>query len=295
MAKRAISAEAYRRFQEFLERNAGIVLGENKQYLVDSRLASILDEEGIATFEELLSKLEGYGSRALREKVIDAMTTNETLWFRDGKPFRLLEEVILPEYAGRPLRIWSAACSSGQEPYSIVFTVESYRERHPGAAPSRVEVVATDLSPSMLRAAKAAEYDAMTVARGLSEQHKERFFDRKGQYWVVKPEFRRMVTFRQLNLQESFSSLGRFDVIFCRNVLIYFAEEAKRDILDRLAQALNPDGYLILGSSESTAGYSDSYRTERYPQGAVFRPQFPDESEEIRSSTARYSSALADF
>ncbi len=295
MANRAISVEAYRRFQHFLEQSAGIVLGENKQYLVDSRLAGIMAEEGIATLEELLARIEGFGARALREKVIDAMTTNETLWFRDHKPFQLLDQVILPEYAGRSLRIWSAACSSGQEPYSIVFTIESYREKHPGAAPSRVEIVATDLSPSMLRVAKAAEYDAMSVARGLSEQHKERFFERKGEHWVVKPEYRRMVSFRQLNLQESFASLGRFDVIFCRNVLIYFSEESKRDILDRLAQALNPDGYLILGSSESPGGYSDRYRTERLPLGAVFRPLPSGAQENMVTAPGGRSTVLADF
>ncbi len=297
MASKAISVEAYRRFQQFLEQNAGIVLGENKQYLVDSRLAPILAEEKIATLEELLSRIEGFGAKGLRERVIDAMTTNETLWFRDRKPFQLLEQIILPKFTGRSLRIWSAACSSGQEPYSIVFTIETYRERHPASAPGRVEIVATDLSPTMLKMAKAAEYDALSVARGLSEEHKARFFDRKGEHWVVKPEYRRMVSFRQLNLQESFASLGHFDVIFCRNVLIYFSEESKRDILNRLARALNPEGYLILGSSESTSGYSDSFKTERYPQGALFRPLSPASSVQPggAASSIERSSVLSDF
>ncbi len=293
MANRAIGVEEYRRFQRFLEQSAGIVLGDNKRYLVDSRLSGIMAEEGIATLEELLSRVEGVGAGALREKVIDAMTTNETLWFRDRKPFQLLEQVILPEFDGRPMRIWSAACSSGQEPYSIVFTIESYREQH-GGGPSRVEVVATDLSPSMLEAARRAEYDTLSIGRGLSEQHKERFFDRKGDSWVVKPQYRRMVSFRRLNLQESFASLGHFDVIFCRNVLIYFSEESKRDILERLAQAMNPDGYLILGSSESTAGYTKRYKTERHPQGALFR-LVPPVEESGASSGRRRSFQLSDF
>jgi len=214
----------------------------------------------------------------LRERVIDAMTTNETLWFRDNKPYQLLEQVILPEFAKRPLRIWSAACSSGQEPYSINFTIEEFREKNPAAAPMRTEIVATDLSSSMLESARAAEYDAMSIARGLTEQHKQKFFTRKDQHWIIKPEYRRPVSFRKLNLQDSYSALGKFDIIFCRNVLIYFSTELKRDILDRMADALRPGGYLVLGSSESVNGYSDKYRTERHPQGVVFRPS--DGSEE---------------
>ncbi len=268
----AISSDAYSRFRQFLEQVAGIVLGNGKQYLVDSRLGGIMAEEGIATLDELLSRIQAPGAAPLRERVIDAMTTNETQWFRDSKPYKLLEQIILPRYAGRPLRIWSAACSSGQEPYSISFTVEEFRERNPAAAPSRVEIVATDLSRSMLESAAAAEYDSISIARGLTVQQKQKFFDPNGECWVVKPRYRRHVRFCRLNLQEGFGSLGRFDVIFCRNVLIYFSPELKRDILDRMAETLDPEGYLILGSSESVNGYSDSYRTERHPLGVVFRP-----------------------
>jgi len=270
LVSQAISSEEYHRFRQFLERSAGIVLGGNKQYLVDTRLGHVMEEERIGSLGELLSRVEG-GSSGLRERVIDAMTTNETLWFRDSKPYQLLEQVILPEFARRPLRIWSAACSSGQEPYSINFVVEEFRERHPAAAPVRTEVVATDLSPSMLSMARAAAYDAISMARGLTEQQKQRFFSRKGERWVVKPEYRRAVTFRKLNLQDNYAPLGRFDVIFCRNVLIYFSAELKRDILDRMADTLRPGGYLILGSSESVNGYSNRYRTERHAQGVVFR------------------------
>ncbi len=272
MVNTAISSEAYSRFQSFLEEAAGIVLGGNKQYLVDSRLSSIMAEEGVGGLDELVTRIQGTGAPLLRERVIDAMTTNETLWFRDGKPYELLEQVILPEFARSPLRIWSAACSSGQEPYSINFTIEGFREKNPAAAPVRTEIVATDLSPSMLERARRAEYDAMSIARGLTEQHKQKFFTREGQSWTVKPEYRQPVSFRKLNLRDSYSPLGKFDVIFCRNVLIYFSPELKRDILDRMADALNPGGYLILGSSESVNGYSERYKTERYPQGAVFRP-----------------------
>ena len=272
MANTAISSEAYSRFQGFLEQAAGIVLGGNKQYLVDSRLSHIMAEEGITSLEELMNKVEGLGASGLRERVIDAMTTNETLWFRDNKPYQLLEQVVLPEFAKRPLRIWSAACSSGQEPYSINFTIEEFREKNPAAAPLRTEIIATDLSSSMLQSAKAAEYDAMSIARGLTEQHKQKFFTCRNQLWTVKPEYRRPVSFRKLNLQDSYSVLGKFDVIFCRNVLIYFSTELKRDILDRMAEALHPGGYLILGSSESVNGYSEKYKTERHPQGVVFRP-----------------------
>ncbi len=273
MANTAISSEAYSQFQHFLEQAAGIVLGGNKQYLVDSRLSNIVAEEGISGLDELLFKVQGTGASRLRERVIDAMTTNETLWFRDSKPYQLLERVILPEFSRRPLRIWSAACSSGQEPYSINFTIDEFRQKNPAAAPAQIEIVATDLSPSMLESAKAGEYDAMSIARGLTEPHKQKFFTCKDQRWTVKPEYRRPVSFRKLNLQDSYSALGKFDIIFCRNVLIYFSTELKRDILDRMADALRPGGYLVLGSSESVNGYSEKYRTERHPQGVVFRPQ----------------------
>ncbi len=270
MVNTAISSEAYSQFQRFLEQAAGIVLGGNKQYLVDSRLSNIMAEEGISGLDELLRRVQS--GAGLRERVIDAMTTNETLWFRDSKPYQLLEEIILPEFAGRPLRIWSAACSSGQEPYSLSFTLEEFRRKNPVSAPVQAEIVATDLSSTMLETAKAGKYDAMSIARGLNEQYKQKFFTREDQYWVVKPEYRRPVSFRKLNLLDSYGALGKFDIIFCRNVLIYFSAQLKGDILDRMAEVLKPGGYLILGSSESVNGYSEKYRTERHPQGVVFRP-----------------------
>ncbi len=269
----AYSAGEYDAFREYLESTCGIVLGDNKQYLVMSRLGRLMNELGIGSLEELVKRLNGGLDRKLRERVIEAMTTNETLWFRDSFPFDILKEIILPELAERrvrKVRIWSAACSSGQEPYSISMTVQEYMSSNPGRL-GEVEIVATDISPAVLEEAKAARYDAMALARGLSEERKARFFIQEGDSWRVRPEIARRVSFRQANLLQPYTTLGRFDVVFCRNVLIYFSAESKRDILARMARVLNPGGYLFLGSSESITHYSDDFEMVRGRRGAVYQ------------------------
>ena len=249
------------------------MLGDNKHYLVMSRLGRLLTEEKIPDLGELVRRLKSASGRRLREQVIEAMTTNETFWFRDTFPFDILKEVIFPDLAARrarKVRIWSAACSSGQEPYSISMTVQEYLAANPGRL-GEVEIVATDISPAILEEAKTARYDALAVARGLSEERRARFFVPFGRDWKVKPEITGRVKFSPLNLLQSYTLLGRFDVIFCRNVLIYFSTESKRDILARMARALNPGGYLFLGSSESITQYSDEFEMVKARRGSVYR------------------------
>lgn len=270
----SISKEDYESFRAFLEEACGITLGDNKQYLITSRLSSLLAEYQIASLGTLIERLRKERRSELYERIVDAMTTNETLWFRDAFPFEILRQVILPEQAkarASGVRIWSAACSSGQEPYSISMTIEEYLRANPGALANNVQIVATDLSPSMLDLARAGSYDAAAMARGISDERRRQFFSERHGRWELREDLRRRVTFRELNLQQGYESLGRFQVIFCRNVLIYFSADLKRNILARLAAALQPGGYLFLGAAEAITGYSDAFEMVRLSQGIVYR------------------------
>lgn len=261
--------EDYQVFRNFLSQACGIVLGDGKQYLVINRIRRILDEHQLTSLGSLVALIQRGEVPQLKERVIDAMTTNETSWFRDGAPFDALRDILLPrlviEQRRMNVRIWSAACSSGQEPYSISMVVEEFKSRHAGMANFNPEILATDISTAMLATARAAEYDRLGMGRGLSEQRRQQFFDElPDQRYRLKPSITQRVTFRQLNLLDSFSGLGRFDIVFCRNVLIYFSAERKLDILRRIHSALNPSSCLLLGASESLpAKLADQYLLER--------------------------------
>ncbi|MDF3931559.1 protein-glutamate O-methyltransferase CheR [Pseudomonas citronellolis] len=261
-------------FRDFLEKACGIVLGANKQYLVTSRLNKLMEQQGIKSLGELVQKIQVRSQ--LREQVVDAMTTNETLWFRDTYPFEVLKNRILAEAIkaapGQRLRIWSAACSSGQEPYSLSMTIDEFERTNLGQLKAGVQIVATDLSGSMLNACRAGEYDSLAIGRGLSQERLQRYFDSKGPgRWAVKPAIKSRVEFRALNLLESYATLGKFDLIFCRNVLIYFSAEVKRDILLRMHAALKPGGYLFLGASEALNGLPDHYQMVQCNPGIIYK------------------------
>ncbi len=268
-----ISPEDYQAFCRFLEESSGIVLGDSKQYLVSSRLGKVLQEEGFKEFSQLVGALTKGVNRRLRERVVDAMTTNETSWFRDNHPYQALKEHILPELASgrRTLRIWSAACSTGQEPYSIAITIHEFQQANPGRLAGWPQIVATDISTEVLVQAGKGIYDDLAMARGLTPERRRRYFRQVEEGWQVIPELRQRIQFRSLNLLESYGLLGRFDVIFCRNVLIYFSADSKRDILSRMVKSLNPGGYLIMGGSESISGLSDRLTMIRYGSGVLYR------------------------
>ena len=273
MAARPLDPRDYEAFRLFLEQSSGLVLGENKHYLVTSRLSRLMAELTVESLGELLRLLQTGARPGLRERVIEAMTTNETYWFRDVFPFDILTHQLFPEFAKRvvnPVRIWSAACSSGQEAYSISMIWSEYLQHKPGGLKS-LQIVGTDISAAIVAEARAASYDSLAIGRGLSEARRNRFFTEQGNRWQVKPEVRERASFREFNLLDSYALLGRFDIIFCRNVLIYFSAENKRDILSRMAQALNPGGYLFLGASESMSNYSNAFETVRCNPGVVFR------------------------
>ncbi len=270
-----ISAAEYDRFRQFLEKSSGIVLGDNKYYLVQSRLTRLLQAHKVTNISELIKRLESPRDNALRADVVDAMTTNETSWFRDSFPFELLKEEVWPDLAkaGRDrVRIWSAASSSGQEAYSISMAYQEYRQKNPGARPKEIEILGTDISTSIVKDARAGIYDTISMARGLSVERKTRFFEQHGDRWHVRAEVKQPVQFREHNLQtESTALLGKFDIIFCRNVLIYFSADAKRAILMRIARMLQPEGFLFLGASESMSNYSEAFTMVKCRQGVIYR------------------------
>lgn len=272
-----IAPHEYESFKAFLEQACGIVLGEGKQYLISSRLTRLLRDEGISSLAELLSLIQYPSVRHgnLRDAVIDAMTTNETSWFRDRTPFDCLEKVIFPEMRSngkRQCRIWSSACSSGQEPYTISITLSEYIQSQATDVQMNAEITATDISVSMLEEAKQGEYEESVLGRGLSSNRKQQFFIEKADgIWQVASDIKRRINFKEQNLLESYTSLGKFDIIFCRNVLIYFAPERKSDILNRMAQSMNAGGYLFLGASETITGYSDAFEMIRSPHGVFYR------------------------
>lgn len=268
-----ITNEDYQAFRKFLEEVSGIVLGENKQYLVTSRLTKLIAESEIDSFRTMMSRMKTDGK--LRHRIMDAMTTNETSWFRDVYPFDILKEKLLPELAKtqpRTIRIWSAASSTGQEPYSLSMMTQEYLKSKPGSlSPTAVQIIGTDISPSVLAVAKSGVYEGVAVSRGLPQERKTRFFDELSNGWKVNAEIRKRVSFRELNLMQSYSLLGRFDIIYCRNVLIYFSTDLKRDILARMAKCLNPGGFLVLGGSESITNYSDEFDLVRWRNGVIYQ------------------------
>ncbi len=273
MTNVAISDQEYRDFCKHLESKCGIVLGDSKQYLVRSRLSPLVNKFGLTSLSELVKSVVTGRNRELAVTAIDAMTTNETLWFRDTYPYEVLAHRILPELAKarKPIKIWSSASSSGQEPYSIAMTVAETQQRKPGML-SSVSITATDISTSMLEACRQGIYDNLALGRGLSPERRRTFFEEAGDGKMrIKENIKRMVTFRPQNLMESYSLLGKFDIIFCRNVLIYFAPDMKAKVLNQMAGALNPGGYLILGASESLTGLTDKFEMVRCNPGIIYK------------------------
>ncbi|MBU3022150.1 protein-glutamate O-methyltransferase CheR [Aestuariibacter sp. A3R04] len=274
MNNKDVSVESYRQFGEFLQQQCGISLGDNKQYLVRSRLASLMHQFNFDSMDALIAGTIRGGNRSLLQAVLDAMTTNETLWFRDSYPYELLINTIFPALTAqnRRLRIWSAACSSGQEPYSIAMSVLEYQRTRPGSLRSGVEIVGTDISSSMLDKCNKGTYDELSLSRGLSAERRQRYFKANGGgMQEVIPEVKRMVSFRSLNLLNSYAGLGRFDIVFCRNVLIYFPADVKTKILQQIAAQLQPGGILFLGASESIGEAASLFSMVKCHPGLYFQ------------------------
>ena len=260
--------------RELVYRRSGIVLEPGKEYLVESRMHPVLKKHSFEELGELVGALHGPQGRVLEEQIVEAMTTNETSFFRDHHPFETLKTDVLPEIiernAGkRSLRIWCAACSSGQEPYSIAMTL---RENFASALSGwNVKVVGTDISDEMLEKSSKGSYSELEINRGLPAMLMVKYFQRLGLQWQVKPELRELTEFRKLNLVETWSGLGRFDIVFLRNVLIYFDADTKRKILAQLRKVLEPGATLFLGGAETVINFADDFEIRRLGRTVVYR------------------------
>ena len=247
--------------RKLLKDRSGLVLSADKQYLVESRLMPIARKAGINGLSELVAKLKA-GSERLAVDVVEAMTTNESFFFRDKIPFDHFREVVLPTLmkaraAHKRIRIWCAAASTGQEPYSLAMLLKEQADKLIGW---RVDIIGTDLSTEVLEKAKAGMYSQFEVQRGLPIQMLVKYFAANGEMWQVSADLRAMVQYKPFNLLQDFSHLGMFDVVFCRNVLIYFDQETKSSVLERIARATDRDGYLVLGAAETVIGLTESFK-----------------------------------
>ena len=273
----SLDPQDFEAFRKFLQQVCGIFLAGNKQYLVETRIRRILNERKLATLGDLVKLMQRPQETTLRGQVIDAMTTNETYWFRDNYPFVLLRRDIFPQLMATAshasIRVWSAACSSGQEPYSISMMAEECQRSGVNRGGRNVEVLGTDLSGRILEQARQAEYDRFSVLRGLDAEQLKAYFEEvpANNTWRVRENLRQRVSFRSYNLMDSFGSLGKFDLIFCRNVLIYFTGDLKQDILRRLHGALRPKGILFLGASEGIANVTDLFEMVHANPGIYYR------------------------
>jgi len=254
---------------------AGIHIEASKAYLIETRLGRMLEAENCSTYSEFYQKARADGTKTIEKKIIDAITTNETLFFRDANPFELLKHKILPEVIDKhasksiatPIRIWSAACSTGQEIYSIAIVLKELL----GNAKLNVKLTGTDLSDAAIRAASYGSYNKFEIERGLPKDRLQRYFTTDGANWKIKDDIRAMAMFRKLNLMHPFTAMGKFDIIFCRNVAIYFKLEDRKKLFNKIADVLEPDGYLIIGSTESLTGVCPRFVPKRHLKSIFYQ------------------------
>ncbi len=270
-----ITEPEYILMKQYIEEHCGIHLEDGKEYLIETRLSDLVIETGCASFQEFHLKARNDVAGKLRDRIIDAMTTNETLWFRDETAWQYIREVAVPglldraEQSGKA-RIWSAAASTGQEAYSLLMLLdEQAKARGKPSLTNNIEILATDISTSALFIAMSARYDSFSINRGLPADKKTKFFTQEGNVWVFDQDLKKRVKFKKFNLQESFMSLGTFDMILCRYVTIYFSESFKRDVFSKMARVLRPGGVLLLGATESLRGYSDDFNISYHNRALI--------------------------
>jgi len=276
----AITQKEFDLLRAYIKESCGIAVGDEKSYLIESRLAKLLVETGSKDFSEFYYKAKSEAVGNLRDKIVDAMTTNETLWFRDKSLWDAMREQILPGFLDdlakkktNKIRIWSAACSTGQEPYSLTMMIDDLvaSRKWPGVKTEQFEIMATDISPSALFLAMSGRYNRLAMSRGMSDYFKSRYFKEMGNTAMLNEEIRKRVKFKKLNLQGSFLSLGRFDLVLLRNVAIYFSETFKRELFSKIAKTLNKDRLFILGASESLTGYSTDFNLQTYKKAMYYQ------------------------
>jgi chemotaxis protein methyltransferase CheR len=268
----ALSAQEFAFVRDLVRRESAIVLGPGKEYLVETRLLPLARRSGAATVSEFVTRAQQRPDAGLNRGIVEALTTNETSWFRDQEPFAVLRDTVLPELRAsrsgtQPLRVWSAACSSGQETYSLALTMQETLPAGCG-----YEILGTDISTEMLARAEAGRFSQLEMNRGLPAAMLVKYFEREGAHWQVSPALRRGISFRMVNLAGPLPSLAPFDVIFLRNVLIYFDVETKREVLRKVRGLLRPDGWLFLGSAETTIGIDGDFERVVARRTSVYRP-----------------------
>lgn len=249
-------------YKDMLYKKSGLSLTPDKSYLIDSRLTPVAKAHGFDNLQAMTAKIKLAPDRELLKDIVEAMTTNETSFFRDSKPFDTFKNTILPYFlktrvGTRRLRIWSAACSSGQEAYSLAMLLKESSNLMSGW---NIEIVGTDISDDIIEQARKAEYSQFEVQRGLPIMLLMKYFTQVGDRWQLKDDIKSMVRFENFNLLDPMTRLGQFDLIFCRNVLIYFDEPLKRQVLNNMAGQMNKDGFLVLGGAETVMGFSEAFQ-----------------------------------
>lgn len=273
-----ITPEETTQISKYIYDISGISLDASKKYLLETRLNSLVEEHKCTSYLELYRKAKTEPSKRLERKIIDAISTNETLFFRDSSPFEMLRHKILPDLIDArtqnrtigktPLRILSAACSTGQEIYSVAIVLQELLQD-----PSKysVKLVGTDISDAAIAQASAGKYNKFEIERGLAKDKLSKYFTSVGGYWKIKDPIRAMANFRKINLMQPFTGVGKYDIILCRNVAIYFTMEDRKRLFNKLAQALEPDGYLIIGSTESLTGISQRFVPKRHLRSIFYQ------------------------
>lgn len=266
-------------FCRYIQELSGIHLDRSKAYLLETRLASMLEEEGCTSFTQLYEKAKHLLGETLRQKIIDRISTNETLFFRDGRPFELLQHKIIPDlidarraassgFFPTPIRIWSAACSTGQEIYSIAMVL---KELLGDLKKYRIRLLGTDLSNAAVAGASRGEYNQFEIKRGLPEDKLKKYFTFNGSAWKINDEIRAMVTFKKVNLMAPLDGLGRFDIVFCRNVGVYFNMADRKKLFGNISRVMEKDGYLIIGATESLINVDPRYEPKRYLRSVFYQ------------------------
>lgn len=261
-------------YKDLLFKKSGLVVTPDKSYLLDSRLSPVAKKHGFASLDAMGVALRGIPPDPLVKDIVEAMTTNETSFFRDGKPFDIFKQTVLPHMsktrgASRKIRLWCAAASSGQEPYTLAMVWKESQNLFPGWS---LEILATDISDDILALARKGNYSQFEVQRGLPIQLLMKYFKQDGERWQISDELRKMVRYENFNLLESMARLGQFDIIFCRNVLIYFDEPTKKRILDSMSALLPKDGFLFLGGAETVFGITDKFKPMDGQRGLYILP-----------------------
>ncbi|MCG8563481.1 MAG: protein-glutamate O-methyltransferase CheR [Desulfobacterales bacterium] len=278
MTRIAITPEEFKNFAQYILDISGIALDFGKEYLLETRLTPLLSELGCTSYQELLQRARLDMKKDLENKIIDAISTNETYFFRDKAPFQLLQHKIIPDLIDRrmprtpglkpTLRLWSAANSTGQEIYSIAMTL-----REMGVMPEKynIKLFGTDISDAAIAQASYGVYNKFEVARGLEPARLNKYFDPEGDNYRIKDEIRAMAQFKKMNLMKPFVGMGKFDIVLCRNVMIYFSSEDRKRIYQNIAKVMEPDGYLIIGSTESLINDTDMFASHKYLNSVFYQ------------------------